>query len=353
MHVAIIGCGGIGKAHALAWKQVQGAALTHVADRDRQRAEAVAAETGAAVLTDLSDLPDDVSVVSVTTDPASHGPLAEQCLRQGRHVFCEKPLGMTAAEGQRLLDAAREAGRALSVGFKMRYEPIFARARELCPEVGEIVQIATTKTQPFAHRGAGEWRPRVGAMFELSVHDFDLISFITGLQPRRVVAAQLSHRLGWEREDGFTALVAYAETADDQRCSAGFQPALPLSAPSASPDGPDTSDSPLTPCDAPPPPASVLATLSGCYTREGRWLGADFSLTITGDRGYLRVLRGDRILLHTDQLHVFEPAAPGNTFVQELQGFADAIAAGTPPPIPAEAGVTATALIEAIWEAGQ
>ena len=57
MHVAIIGCGGIGKAHALAWQQVAGTTLTHVVDRDRQRAEAVAAETGAAVLTDLSDLP--------------------------------------------------------------------------------------------------------------------------------------------------------------------------------------------------------------------------------------------------------------------------------------------------------
>ncbi|MCE5237435.1 Gfo/Idh/MocA family oxidoreductase [bacterium] len=342
MHVAIVGCGGIGKAHALAWKQVAGAALTHVVDRDRQRAEAVAAETGAAVLTDLSDLPDGVSVVSVTTDPASHGPLAEQCLRQGRHVFCEKPLGMTAAEGQRLLDAAREAGRTLSVGFKMRYEPIFTRARELCPEVGEIVQIATTKTQPFAHRGAGEWRPRVGAMFELSVHDFDLISFITGLQPSRVVAAQLSHRLGWEREDGFTALVEYGQAAGVTETASGLTCVT----------GP-ADDDPLAPCDAAPPARAVLATLSGCYTREGRWLGADFALTITGDRGHLRVLRGDRILLHTDQLHVFEPEAPGNTFVQELQGFADAIAAGAPPPIPAEAGVTATALIEAIWEAGQ
>jgi len=96
-----------------------------------------------------------------------------------------------------------------------------------------------------------------------------------------------------------------------------------------------------------------MSTLSGCYTRESRWLGADLSLTITGERGYLRVLRGDRIILHTDQLHVIEPEAPGNTFVLELQDFADAVAAGEPPPIPAEAGVAATALIEAIWEAGQ
>lgn len=336
MNVAVIGCGGIGKAHALAWRQVTGVALTHVVDRDRQRAEALAADTRAAALTSLDQLPDGVDVVSVATDPASHAPLAEQCLRRGWHVFCEKPLGMTVAEGEQLLAASREAGRALSVGFKMRYEPVFAQARELCPEVGEIVQIATTKTQPFSHRGAGEWRPRVGAMFELSVHDFDLISFITGLQPRRVVSAQLSHRLGWEREDGFAALVEYSRTGCEGIRTSGGE-----------------GDEGISACDAPAPAAPVLATLSGCYTREGRWLGSDFCLTITGERGYLRVLRGDRLILHTDEVRVVEPTPPGNTFVQELADFARAVKANEPPPIPAAAGVMATALIEAIWASGR
>jgi predicted dehydrogenase len=333
MCVAIIGCGGIGRAHALAWQQVAGATLTHVVDRDPQRAQALAQETGAVALLDLNDLPDEVTVVSLATDPASHAPLAEACLRSGRHVFCEKPLGMTAAESRGLLTAAREAGRALSVGFKMRYEPIFIQARALCPQVGPIVQIATTKVQPFADRGAGDWRPRVGAMFELSVHDFDLIRFITGLQPLRVQAAQLSRRLGWEREDGFTALVEY---------SGHSAPCLPA----------DQDDAPIAPCDAPLCESPILATLSGCYTRDSRWLGADLSLTITGENGYLRVLRGDRIILHTDRYHVFAAEPPGNTFVAELQGFADAVAAGAPPPIAPEDGFMATALIDAIWQAG-
>jgi predicted dehydrogenase len=337
MKTAIVGCGGIGRAHALAWQQVSGATLTHVVDRDPQRAQALAQETGAAPLLDLNALPDDVSVVSLATDPASHATLAEACLRRGLHVFCEKPLGITAEESRALLAAAREAGRALSVGFKMRYEPIFIQARELCPEVGPIVQIATTKMQPFADRGAGEWRPLVGAMSELSVHDFDLVSFITGLQPVRVLAAQLSHRLGWEREDGFTALVAY----EGDRGVAD------------SPRLPTDNDRPISACSSVGGAPPVQAALSGCYTRGSRWLGADFGLTITGEQGYLRVLRGDRIILHTDQYHVFEAEAPGNTFVAELQGFADAVAAGEPPPIPPEAGFAATALIDAIWQAGR
>ncbi|MHB8995736.1 MAG: Gfo/Idh/MocA family protein [Armatimonadota bacterium] len=309
MKAAIVGCGGIGRAHAVAYGQLSGVELVFAVDRDASRAQALADEFKAVPLNDLADLPEDVEVVSVTTDPASHAPVAVSLLQRGYAVFCEKPLGMTPAESRRLLEAASAAGRPLSVGFKMRYEPCFQMARELVEQVGPIVQIATTKMQPFEPRGQADWRPRVGAMIELSVHDFDLISFITGLQPRCVLAAYLSQRLAWEREDGFTALVDY----DDD----------------------------------------VRATLSGCYTTDSKWHGADFSLTITGERGYLRVLRGDRVILHTDEYQSFTPEAPGNTFVMELQGFADAIRQNVPPPIAPEAGFTATALIEAIWQSGQ
>ena len=131
MKIAIVGCGGIGRAHALAWQQVPDATLAYVVDRDPPRAQALADETGAAPLLSLDDLPPDAHVASLTTDPASHGPLAEACLRRGLHVFCEKPLGMTAAESRQLIQTSQETGRALSVGFKMRYEPIFVQAREL------------------------------------------------------------------------------------------------------------------------------------------------------------------------------------------------------------------------------
>jgi predicted dehydrogenase len=321
MKAAIVGCGGIGRAHAVAYRQLSGVELAFVVDRDATRAQALADEFGAEPLNNFVDLPDDVEVVSVTTDPGSHAPIAVSLLQRGHAVFCEKPLGMTPHESRQLLDAACGAGRPLSVGFKMRYEPCFQMARELVDQVGPIVQIATTKMQPFAPRGQADWRPRVGAMIELSVHDFDLISFITGLQPQRVLAADLSHRLGWEREDGFTALVDYTESGGVASCATG--------------------------------PADVRATLSGCYTTDSKWHGADFSLTITGERGYLRILRGDRVILHTDEYQSFTPEPPGNTFVIELQGFVDALRQNAPPPISPEAGFVATALIDAIWQSGQ
>lgn len=309
MKVAIVGCGGIGRAHALAYAALEGVEVAFVVDRDLGRAEKLGEEVGAEAVTDLGMIAEGVRVVSVATDPGSHGPLAAELLRRGLAVFCEKPLGMTATEARGLVELSGEVGQPLSVGFKMRYEPIFVKAREVVGEVGEIVQIATTKAQPFAHRGAGEWRDRVGAMFELSVHDFDLITYVTGLRPQRVAAAVLSQRLGWEREDGFTALVEYE--------------------------------------------GGVQGALSGCYTTESKWLASDFCLTVTGEKGYLRVLRGDRIVLHGEKYEEIAVEAPGNTFVAELGGFVEAVEEGQEAPILAEAGYYSTALIEGIWEAGK
>jgi predicted dehydrogenase len=309
MKAAVVGCGGIGLAHARAYREIPGVELAAVVDRDPERAAAVAAQVEAAALTDLAALPADVAVVSVATDPASHAPVALALLRRGHAVFCEKPLAMNAADAQMLASAAAGFGLPLGLGFKMRYEPVFQQARELLPRVGRLLQISSTKTQPFSARGEHDWRPAVGAMNELSVHDFDLVSFLAGLEPVRVVAAQLSFRLGWEREDGFSALVEYEQ--------------------------------------------GVQASLSGCYATGGKWQGRDFSLTFTGELGYLRVLRGDCLILHTDGYETVPVPAPGNTFVSELTDFCAAVAAGTPLPLSATDGLRATRLIEAIWLSGR
>lgn len=304
MKVAVVGCGGIGLAHARAYAEL--AEVGWVVDRDAERARSVAAQVGAEPLTDLAELPAEARVVSVATDPASHVPLATALLRRGHAVFCEKPLAMTAAEAQALVELAEAAGQPLSIGFKMRYEPVFQLARDVLPEVGPLLQIATTKTQPVPRRAGPHWLSGVGAMGELSVHDFDLIGFITGLRPLTVRAAQLSFRLGWEREDAFNALVEYEE--------------------------------------------GVSAVLQGAYSQEGKWQGSDFSLTVTGERGYVRVLRGDQVIVHTDTYRSLPADPPGNCFVAELRDFIQAVDDGTPPPISARAGLLTSALLEAIWQ---
>ena len=74
---------------------------------------------------------DGVDVVHVCTPNRLHAPLAEAALNAGKHVVCEKPLAMTAAESGELLQLARASGRVHCVNFNIRFYPLLQHARAL------------------------------------------------------------------------------------------------------------------------------------------------------------------------------------------------------------------------------
>jgi predicted dehydrogenase len=65
-----------------------------------------------------------VDSVSVAVDHAQHARLAIEALQAGKHVIVEKPLALTVADGRRVLDAAAEAARVVSVVSQHRYDPL-------------------------------------------------------------------------------------------------------------------------------------------------------------------------------------------------------------------------------------
>ncbi|MEW6359191.1 MAG: Gfo/Idh/MocA family oxidoreductase [Planctomycetota bacterium] len=303
MKVAVVGCGGIGMAHARAYRQVAGAELVCVVDRNLLLAEQRAAEFGCRAIGDVSEIPDDVECVSVVTPPSTHYGIVKVLLEKGHHVFCEKPLTMDIAQARELVERSHAHGRKLGVGFKMRHEPIFAKAKEIVSEVGPVHLISTFKQQPYHPRAGWDWVPEVGAMYELSVHDFDLVHSICGVTPRRIRAARLDHSYGWPGENAFAVTVEYDNGA--------------------------------------------TGALSGMYAKEGKWTGRDFCLTVLGEKGYMQVERNERIVLHTDAVRVIEkPAEAPNTFAIELGEFLDAVRDNLPVPIDGAAGYYTTAMVE-------
>ncbi|MCQ2380159.1 MAG: Gfo/Idh/MocA family oxidoreductase, partial [Victivallaceae bacterium] len=176
--VGIVGCGGIGKAHARSWASIPDVKVVAVCDLNPDNAKACAELCGATPITDMNQLPADLDGVSVVTPPRAHYPVVKALLEKGYNVFSEKPLTTEVETGMELDALAKKQGKVLSVGFKMRYEPIFIKAKELLPQIGKLVSIVTTKEQMFNPRPEGAWVTKVGAMYELSIHDFDLISYI-------------------------------------------------------------------------------------------------------------------------------------------------------------------------------
>ena len=129
-----IGAGSIARAHAIGYAsaptycgpEVPPVRLAWVADADEAVAKAAAARLGfEAWTTDWERVAasPDVDLVSIVTPNFLHAPMAIAAAQAGKHVFCEKPLATSAAEGERMYRAAAAAGIVHAVNFNYRKVP--------------------------------------------------------------------------------------------------------------------------------------------------------------------------------------------------------------------------------------
>jgi predicted dehydrogenase len=126
-------------------------ALEAVCDLDQRLAEACANRYRVPkVFTDWNDLvAASLDVVMVLTS-GSHAPPAIAACRAGSHVFVEKPMCLTVAEGREMVAAAENASVQLMVGTMKRYDPAYERLLELLPDAGEVRLVrVTTLEAPF------------------------------------------------------------------------------------------------------------------------------------------------------------------------------------------------------------
>lgn len=142
-----------------------------------------------------------IDLIIIATPHALHSAQTVAAARAGKHVFCEKPIGLTVGEVRRSLDACRFAGVRLGVGHERRFEPAIDEMRQLVDKgsFGTILQLEAS----FSHdklRGlaADSWRmDTVGepplAMTATGIHLTDL--FIDLVGPIASVAAFPAHRV--------------------------------------------------------------------------------------------------------------------------------------------------------------
>ena len=165
--------------------------------------------------------------VIVATSHASHYVLARDCLARGLHVLVEKPLTLDAAHARDLVGLAREHRRELIVGYPWNYTRPAARAREALASgalgAGQFIMCVFNSycidlfrgndhsDQPDAYRvhgpGAVYSRPELsgGGHGHLQLtHSIGLMSFVTGLRPRRVIALMQNHGLPVDLVDAIT-----------------------------------------------------------------------------------------------------------------------------------------------------
>ncbi len=112
VNVGIVGCGNIIAQYLATLPSLDALRLVAVADIDLPRAEAVAAGLPGVRALSVAELMDDagVDLVLNLTIPAAHAQVALAAIAAGKHVYGEKPLAATTAEGRQVLDAAAAAG---------------------------------------------------------------------------------------------------------------------------------------------------------------------------------------------------------------------------------------------------
>ncbi|MFB7249312.1 Gfo/Idh/MocA family protein [Microbacterium sp. NPDC056234] len=179
LRVGLIGAGGISRVHADAWRTLG----AHATVTSRTGAEDLAAEYGMSVAPDVETLLADVDIVDIVTPSATHAAFALAAIEAGVHVICEKPLAPTAAEAQRIVDAAAEAGVRLFPAHVVRYFPEYVRVKAQVDArtVGEVM------TQRFLRMGSApsaSWffqeSTGGGVIRDLMIHDIDQALWLAG-----------------------------------------------------------------------------------------------------------------------------------------------------------------------------
>jgi len=146
LRVAIVGCGQIADGHVSEIQKIAGAEVVAVCDLERLMAEQLAVRYGVASFYDdftemlRREQPD---VVHIATPPASHLPLALEALAAGCHLLVEKPFTLDYADSVKLVDAAEQAGRKLTISHTYHFDPPAEELRRLVAAgtLGELVHL--------------------------------------------------------------------------------------------------------------------------------------------------------------------------------------------------------------------
>ena len=128
LKIGVIGCGAIGRDHIRRLRNlVPGATVAACSDYFRESAEKIAQQYDISHIFDTGDeliRSGEVDAVLIASSDTSHAGYVLESLKQGKPVFCEKPLAQTSADCEKIIEAELALGnRLVQVGFMRRYDP--------------------------------------------------------------------------------------------------------------------------------------------------------------------------------------------------------------------------------------
>jgi predicted dehydrogenase len=185
VRIGIIGAGPNATEHARYYRDSSRSQLIAIADPDRGRAETLANETGAEAVADFREFLDNVDAIVVSSPNYLHREHAIACAEAGRHVFCEKPMGLSIVEAREIADAVNRAKVKSCVGFTVRFDGPFQTMQRMAKagELGPIVSLCSRRAMYIDPASFG-WRSdhelSGGLLYEINIHELDWMMAIGG-----------------------------------------------------------------------------------------------------------------------------------------------------------------------------
>lgn len=185
-----LGAGRIGKLHADNILAMPGVRLKLIADPYID--EDWARTLGLSTTLDPAELFSDPEIAAVLIFSPSnlHAEQIITAAEAGKHIFCEKPIALDPDRIRQALLAVETAGVKLQVGFNRRFDPDIKRVKQAVDdgEIGQMQLIRITSRDP-APPPMDYLRISGGIFLDMTVHDFDLVRFLSGSEVDEVYAA--------------------------------------------------------------------------------------------------------------------------------------------------------------------
>src|SRR6185295_16116623 len=191
---AVFGTGFMGRVHTEGIRRLGNVEVAAIAASSDEKAKKFAAEVNVErssgdYHTLLKD--PDIEAVHICTPNALHFPMAKAALEAGKHVLCEKPLAMSAAEAEEMVKLARAKNLANCTFHNLRYYPMVQHLRRMreAGELGEIWSVQGTYSQDWLLYDT-DWNWRIDSKAnglsrtfgDIGTHWCDMIEHVTGLR---------------------------------------------------------------------------------------------------------------------------------------------------------------------------
>jgi predicted dehydrogenase len=201
INVGIAGIGFMGWIHYLAYQRVRGVRVTAICEQNKKRLSGDWRDiqgnfgprgtkvdvSNMACYESLDDLVVDPSLdlIDVCLPPAAHRSAAIQALKNGKHVFCEKPMALTTADCRRMVQAAERAERLLMIGHVLPMFPEYAQAHKLIQsgKYGNLIggHFKRVISDPLWIKDFYDPERVGGPLLDLHIHDAHLIRLLFGM----------------------------------------------------------------------------------------------------------------------------------------------------------------------------